>query len=494
VKSGWVTPARLVVGAGLAVLGLQLAVAFLGHARLVAAALRFPYPLDYREGPVLDQAVRLARFESIYPARFDTPPFTFAATPPLFQLVEAPLTRLLGPVYWYGRGLSLLGAGAAALLLGLILQAVSHDALASTAGALTFLAFPHVAMAAAQARGDLPALALSLAGLYLIVRARTDCPPTTARLWQAGLLLAAAIFTRQTYALAVPLAAGLWLWGWHQRRAAWMLAGVTSGTAAALALVLGLATRGGFFHHLGFATFGPVAPGPVTAQWAGLYVNAGYLVVAGLVFIVVDPLGDRSRAWPLVLACIPGAALISLAAGQPGGSGADLLAVLAVLSLSVGALCAWTGERFWFRTGLLLVLALQVNQLAKWSREDYYPLLTQKLAQARQTRQLAELVRQAPGPVLADEFMGLLPLYGRRLDFQPLEYRYLQAAGQWDPAPLIAAVQRQEFAAILMYQPRLGPGLAVRWAPEIREAIYAHYETHQTLADTLVYVPRGAGE
>jgi hypothetical protein len=60
----------------------------------------------------------------------------------------------------------------------------------------------------------------------------------------------------------------------------------------------------------------------------------------------------------------------------------------------------------------------------------------------------------------------------------------------WEAGPLIAAIESQSFAAILLYQPRLGPGLAERWAPELREAIYQHYETRETLADTLIYVPK----
>jgi hypothetical protein len=120
--------------------------------------------------------------------------------------------------------------------------------------------------------------------------------------------------------------------------------------------------------------------------------------------------------------------------------------------------------------------------------------MTQKLAEAREMELLATVVGQAARPVLADEFMGLLPLHGRRIYFQPLEFLQLEAAGHWEPSPLIAAIERQEFDVVLLYEPPLGPGLAERWAPEIRQAIYAHYETHQTLAFTLVYVPRETGE
>jgi hypothetical protein len=36
------------------------------YVRLAIAAVAFPFPLDYSEGPILDQVLRLARFENIY--------------------------------------------------------------------------------------------------------------------------------------------------------------------------------------------------------------------------------------------------------------------------------------------------------------------------------------------------------------------------------------------------------------------------------------------
>jgi hypothetical protein len=356
------------------------------------------------------------------------------------------------------------------------------------------LAFPQFLQAAVHAQGDTLALALSLAGLFVIVRASARRPLAPASLGLGALLLVAAIYTRPSYALAAPLAAVVWLAGAGHRRSAATLAAVVLGSVLAVGLALGLATSGGFWRHLAWSTFGPVAWAAVVAHWAGLYLNAGYLLIACLVFAIVDPLAERSRAWPLFIAYLAGAALATVAAGQLGGSGSDLLSLAAALCLGVGGLLAWAGERFWLRAALLLVLALQVNQLAVWAADDQIPLVTQKLTQARETSELAAFVQQAAGPVLADEFNGLLPLYGRGIEFQPLEYRHLAAAGRWDATPLIAAIENRSFAAILLYQPRRGPGLADRWAPELRQAIFQHCETHQTLADTLIYLPRaGSG-
>jgi len=82
------------------ILALLLLVARLGislfeYARLAKAALVFPFPLDYGEGPILDQTLRLAHFENIYRNSFASPPYTVSNYPPLFQLIQVPwATRL----------------------------------------------------------------------------------------------------------------------------------------------------------------------------------------------------------------------------------------------------------------------------------------------------------------------------------------------------------------------------------------------------------------
>jgi hypothetical protein len=70
------------------------------------------------------------------------------------------------------------------------------------AGGLTFLAVPFVVHWSSLDRVDMLGLALSWGGLYALVRR-----PDRRGVILAALLLVAAVYTRQTYALAAPLAA-----------------------------------------------------------------------------------------------------------------------------------------------------------------------------------------------------------------------------------------------------------------------------------------------
>jgi hypothetical protein len=251
-----------------------------------------------------------------------------------------------------------------------------------------------------------------------------------------------------------------------------------------------LLSRGGFYLNTVRANLTSFSWYTVTGYWLNLYLYAGFLVIGCLIFIGIERLGEVTRSWPLVVPYCLGAAFLTLTTGLPNASANDLFEVAAALSLAGGAFIAWAGESPWLRTILVFVLAMQINLLTDWSRQDYIPAMTNKLATTHEVQQLAEYVQQTDGVILADEYMGLIPLSGRRLYFQPFEYKQLQAANLWSEAALVDSIQRQEFPVILLYEPPEGNAISIRWSEEVRRAIYAHYRSEDTLARTLVYRPK----
>ena len=238
------TPQRMLLWIGTAVFLLAGAWAATLFARHGLAALAFPYPLNYGEGPLLDQVVRLAGMKNIYPADLSTPPYVVSNYPPLFVLLQAPLVWIFGPEFLYGRVISLASTMAVAGLISATLYVITRDRTASAAGGLTFLAVPFVLHWSSLDRVDMLGLALSWGGLYTVVRR-----PDRRGVILAALLFVAAIYTRQTYALAAPLAAFTWLLaGGHGRRALGLA--TLSGSLSLLLLgLLSALTGGGFYFH-----------------------------------------------------------------------------------------------------------------------------------------------------------------------------------------------------------------------------------------------------
>ena len=233
---------RLLVGATVIVALFYLGRSTYRFAYYNWKTVTFPYSVDYGEGPILDQVMRLSKFQNIYKTDIKHLPFTITNYPPLYPAVQVPFAWIFGPAYWYGRGLSTLSVIAAAIFITLILGVITKDWLAGVLGGLTLFAVPYILHWAPFCRVDSFALGLSMAGVFVIAR----WPDSRKGVIISGLLLAAAVYTRQSYALAAPPAAFFWLIGNRRWKRAFQLVGVVAVVGLGALLLLMLFTAAGF--------------------------------------------------------------------------------------------------------------------------------------------------------------------------------------------------------------------------------------------------------
>ncbi|MEK7767674.1 MAG: hypothetical protein AAB368_15705, partial [bacterium] len=278
-----------------------------------ALALTHRYPLDYGEAPLLDQAMRLAAGGALYRAELSSPPYTISNYPPLYVMLLAPFVKLFGPSFFFGRLLSALGAWISAALLGWMVHLHTRDRLAAATTGLLFLALPYVVHWSSLLRVDLLALALSLGALALLVHR----PDGRWSFRAAVVLLVGAIATRQTYALAAPLAACAWLFV-RDRRRALQLAALVGGTSlAGFALLNGL-THGGFYFNIVTANVNEFDPRRLAWNLGRLLETAPVLLCASGVALFLLP--RRNPLWPLAAPYAVGAACSALTIGKIGSN------------------------------------------------------------------------------------------------------------------------------------------------------------------------------
>ena len=86
---------------------------------------------------------------------------------------------------------------------------------------------------------------------------------------------------------------------------------------------------------------------------------------------------------------------------------------------------------------------------------------------------LEQEVKEMHGPVLADEYMGLLTLNDRTLYLQPFELSQLANAGMWDQQPLLDEIKNQNIDGILIHHFDPSPVFKERWTAEILARIQA---------------------
>lgn len=451
-------------------------------------ALTFPYALDYGEGPVLDQAVHLAKFQSIYTttAFTTTPPFAVANYPPVYHLVQAPFIWIFGPAMWYGRAISLLSVVLAALFVGLIVQALTHDGLAGAIGGLVLLSMPHIMGWSGFVRVDGLALALSLAGLYTTVR----WPEGRRSLIVSAILLTLAAYTKQSYALAAPLAAFTWLLSQRKLKRALFLAGLVAGLGGSIFLIFNLATRGSFFFNIITANANKFYWETVRNNYRDLSQRLLLMVLGCVVFVALGLWKKiRPATWWLVVPYLLGAIVEFITIGKVGSSINYVYELAAAFGLVAGALVAWPGKQCrWASALIIALLATQVNSMYAWSK-DIYNWVAYKFEHQAEVAEMARIVQEARGPVLADEYMALVPLAGQTLYVQPFEYKQVVEAGIWDDAVLVKAIRNKTFDVILIYDPKGWSSFEERWTPALQAAIREYYRPNMVLAETILYRP-----
>ena len=154
-----------------------------------------------------------------------------------------------------------------------------------------------------------------------------------------------------------------------------------------------------------------------------------------------------------------------------------------------GAAIAALGRRWRAKSVLLAVLAVQAMMLFGSTGQALSPGTAGHDGLRENSALLMSEIRNTEGPVLADTFMGLLPLSGRRLVLQPFEMKQLSESGIWDETPLLEDIRKKKFGLILLYAPSEDT-LSGVWTGSQLQAVRANYRLAGKRGNVLIYRPR----
>ncbi|NSW51584.1 MAG: glycosyltransferase family 39 protein [Anaerolineae bacterium] len=457
----------------------------------------FPYSIDYGEGPLLDQAVRIHEGEPVYRASISESPYTITNYPPVFIGILSLFNSQESSSLLPGRILSILATIGSAWMIYQVVFLGYSDRLASWTAVVLFLVFPYVFQWGSFMRVDNLALFFAITSLYVMLR------------WQqkrwvilpVAVLLTLAAFTRQSYLLAAPFACGVYLLLKDWKRA-FFLAGITLLLVGSLFTIFMITTDGGFWQHIGVANQNEFRW--ETVEWYFRDQLGGPFVIITLVSIFFWLMGWKHiDKWKLAAPFLTGAAVSALTVGKIGSSVNYLLELVSAMAISFGVLFAWLRQpeketakwlnhRIVHGLAVALLSMMAVAQLRTMLEIDLLEKLDSiksRWAAWEELEQIEELIQEVPGQVLLTEQMNLLPQLGKRIYIQPFEYTQLHRDGTWDQVPFVAEIEKQHFDLILMHQ-----WDGERWTDAMRNAIWHHYSAAGYLAQTVVYVPVSEGQ
>ncbi|MFQ6672976.1 MAG: hypothetical protein ACE5KY_06720, partial [Candidatus Tectimicrobiota bacterium] len=244
-------------------------------------AARYPYTLENGEGWVLASAVQLASGQSPYSTLEDYP-FLVGNYPPLYLVANAAAIRAWGFSPLYGRLLSLTALVVSAALIVLGARRLGTPWLAAVLGGLYYLAIPGMRFVAPQARVDMVAAALTVAGVTWLLWSEAGTGVVG-----PAVCFATALAAKHSM-VAAPAAAIAWL-VWHDRPRAWRLALWTGG--------LTLGWLGACWAVFGTTFFLNIGPYTAAIPWAWKHVVRIWTYALGMWYVPALVATGAYGAW-----------------------------------------------------------------------------------------------------------------------------------------------------------------------------------------------------
>ncbi len=400
-------------------------------------ATHMPAQLNYVDGYTVDDTLRLARGEPLYPDPAAAP-FTVTVYTPGFFALGAALVGLGVDGFAAGRLLALLSMLAVAVVAAW--SGFRRTGWVAVLVGLALVLHPLQWPWSLVIRPDYTAILLSVLAVAVATR-------TTAHrgVVLPAVLCVAAVLTKQT-AVAAPAAIAL---GWlaTDRRAAIRFTAIFASATLASVAGLQLITHGQFLFHTVTANVNPFSVARAIALYRR-FVESNPLTAVVLGVMLVASARRRRLSMTAVYALLT--LVTALAAGKVGSSMNYFLEPLAALAL-------WTAHEFpspWFarRTPMRTAVAiLGVAAVLLVSATSWIDQMRAHQAARSALPLHAELVRTVatePGPVVSDD-ATLLVGAGKRVHYRPFIMAQLADAGRWDQAPFLEELEQGAVAMII---------------------------------------------
>ncbi len=460
------------------------------------ARLAWPWQIDFVEGINLNATIELANGHNIY--RHSGPEgFISAPYPPIFYLINAPVSWITGPSFGFGRALSLLSTVAIAILIAYVIWKISSNWATGAMSGVLWLSLSPVIVWSAFYKQDLPALALELAGLAWVLTYRQH----GRKAYIGTLFFVLAFYTKQS-ALSAAVATSLWLLMLDPRfglRFALLLASLVLAPFLAGNLLL----NGGLWEHLVsyhifpysdqrwlkfgnrlWAEYWPLIAGSVLALlgWLANFFVSDRAGTAGtanisdqspsgtpppasaqrpISRIILDALRHLHEPWTLVaLYALFGWAATLTKLGYEGANYNHLMDGMLPSCIVVGLLLAYLGQHIesthaWRRAlglvGSVLLGALLVTQVRLLTDPHFWYRGTWPSSENNERmRKLSNLLAVTPGDMYSEDIYLLLSNGRRVLYDDPSTFVPLARAGSWDDSEFNRRLAQRRYTWIVI--------------------------------------------
>ncbi len=436
--------------------------------------IRYPYPVAYGEGIILNQARLLAQAKPIY-QDINSYPYVVGNYPLIFPFFYSFFIKFFGVTLAWGRIITFFATLLSAFLVFSVVKSEARGINNSTywAGGL-FLASPFIYNYYPMVRVDALAFLFSLLGLYFVYRYE-NCW----KLYLAVIFFILALYTKQLF-VAAPIATLIYLCIKNFKKAVLFFV-LLVGIYVVLFFIINRLTDGQFFLHNYLYNMNRFS----LHQLVKMYVKTlqSHSILFGL---AVFWIAYKKRWKSLFTYYFIVAGLVALSAGKLGSN-------YNYFCEFVGAGIIIIGE---FLNGMeqekALVYSLLLMQLVIFIHAPFMTGYTRKTLTEEQIQRISQFVKNTPGPIISED-AGLLVLNGKEVLYQPFICTQLAHQGIWDQGRFLEDITNKKFSAIILTF-KLDDFDRARLTDEMAEVMKNNYILKQKIGMYYIYVPYPGSE
>lgn len=444
-------------------------------------AIRYPQPLDYGEGPILNQVRYLLQGRNYY-KDINSPPYIIGNYPPVFNLLSLLLVPIFGVSFATGRTIAFLAVIATAYVIYKIVFHFTSNKIVSFLSALFYLAIDYIYVWGIYMRIDTLSIFFNMLGIYWVLRYEDNYK----KLRWCILFFLLALYTRQSM-IAGTAGAYLYLLT-KDKKTAGRLIGYTALYGLLAFLFLTAITKGQFYLHV-------VKYNNNIFTLRQLWFFMSKELFTYTTFIIVSLFASivwlRHKAKRIISLYFISAFLVQLTVGKVGSMLNYLIEPVGIMGIIVGILI---GEALKRKNQLTLV-GLSLLILLQLVNYYYGPnTLSWGWRPSPPPTALDEYVEESKGLILAEN-LGILPAHNRDIYFDPFIFTQLYYQGLWDQEKIIKDIREKKFDLIMLefslYYDHWSD--SDRWTKEMKQAMYENYYLIDTQGYIRVYKPIRGG-
>ncbi|HRU32454.1 MAG TPA: glycosyltransferase family 39 protein [bacterium] len=435
-------------------------------------AINYNQPLDYGEGPILNQVRYILQGRNYY-KDINSPPYIIGNYPPVFNLLSLLLVPIFGVSFATGRFLAFLAVIGTSYIIYKIVLKFTENKMIAFLTALFYLAIDYVYVWGIYMRIDTLSIFFNMLGIYWVIQYEDNHK----KLRWCILFFLLALYTRQSMIAGV---AGAYIYLLTKdRKLAVKLIGHTALYGLLTFIFLNIITKGQFYMHIvkyNINTF------TIRQLWFFLSKELFTYTTLIIISLIASIFWLKDQKRRIISLYFIFAFLVQFTAGKVGSMLNYLIEPVGVMGIIFGIIIGDTLKKKnqLINTGVAVLVLLQLanyyygpNTLS-WGWKPSPPLTA-----------LDRYVEESKGLILAEN-LGILPAHNRDIYFDPFIFTQLYYQGIWDQSKIIKDIEGKKFDIIMLefdlYYDHWTD--SDRWSKEMKQAMYENYY----LIDTQGYI------